>query len=73
MKLHKTPLDLATEYRVKTLPKFDTALIDLIIQADEFNRGKLLVSYPDHYDAFLIYFHELDQNIEDLKNRRISS
>ena len=71
--MNKKHLQIAQDYRAGTLGKFDTTLMKLFSQADEFRRGKLSVSFPEEYQSWLIWFHESDMTIADLKEKRIAN
>ncbi len=45
-------LQLYEDYKHNKLSKFDKQLINLFKIASNFNKGKLSVSYPNHFKAF---------------------
>lgn len=47
-------LRIVDESECDRLPKFEKMLMELFKKANNFDRGKLSVIYPDHYKAFQI-------------------
>jgi len=52
-----TPKEIAQYYNAGTLGSFSTALFELIMKADENNKLKLSIVYPEYVEAYYIWFN----------------
>jgi len=51
-----TPEEIVKYYNVGTLGSFSTALFELFMKADNSNRFKLALSFPEYHEAYKLWF-----------------
>ncbi len=61
---------MAGDFRAGCLGGFKTQLIKAYQIADPFNRGKLAAVFPEEWRAFEMWYHDLDQTVEERKEER---
>jgi len=53
-----TPNEIAKYYEAGTLGSFSTGLMQLFMKADNQNKQKLAISFPEYYEAYNLWFHK---------------
>ncbi len=52
--------EIADYYEKGSLGSFGTALMDLFGKADSENKVRLAISFPNHYEAYNLWFYKTD-------------
>jgi hypothetical protein len=56
--MQDTPENIVKYYEAGTLGSFSTALLELFMKADGENKLKLSLVFPEHYEAYKLYFYK---------------
>jgi hypothetical protein len=56
--MQDTPENIVKYYEAGTLGSFSTALLELFMKADEVNKLKLSLAFPEHYEAYKLWYNK---------------